>query len=164
MYSFDWQIFSAQRFAGSWSWNWLACRSSATKWCEPHSDWKAKTIKECRPVACNVYFLCSKQTNACTAGLMHSPIHLYSPCSCFLFLGSSLDHFREILTFVRVVVRLSNAHIMPTLQLQELRKLVVRQVPIILYAKSRSRNGLTLDPKPPPTKQTLSLSGVLWSS
>ena len=92
---------------------------------------------------------------------MHSVIAAFN--RRFVFLRSSLDHVREILTFVRVVVCLTKADIMPPLQIQELRKPVARRLPI-MYAKSRSNDRLTRDPQPPPTKQTLSLSGVSSSS
>ena len=43
---------------------------------------------------------------------------------------------------------------MPSLQLQEHRKRVVRPLPI-MYTKSRSNNRLTRNPQPPPTKPDL---------
>ena len=55
---------------------------------------------------------------------MHSVIDAFN--CCFVFLGSSLDHIRKILTFVRAVVRLTKAQARttPSLQLEELRKRV----------------------------------------
>ena len=62
------------------------------------------------------------ETDTQTDTRMHTVIDAFN-CR-FVFSRWSLDHVREVLTFVRDVIRLTKTDTTPPLQLQELRKLV----------------------------------------
>ena len=102
-------------------------------------------------------YLCIKHKEACTAWMIHSTVvSFFLGCLSIMFVK-----FWHLCVLFYVWPR--QARTMPSLQLQEHRKRVVRRLPI-MYTTSRSNNRLTRDPLPPPTKQTSSLFGVSCSS
>ena len=92
---------------------------------------------------------------------MHSVIDAFN--CCFVFLGRVVSRSCLLNVDICVCVVVQQTRTIPSLQLQELRKRGVRRLPI-MYTNARSNNRLTRDPQPPPTKQTVSLSGVACSS